>query len=434
MRVLRWLATGQATGRRKIGVDGLTAVLLTLALGYGLDPRLVDPGVVTQKLPAGQAAVEAVRYLPVAVWWTASAVMIAAVAVRSRLPLVALAIATAGQLVHLGFTPFLDNAVDVAPALALYTVAARITRRAVSIGVAAAAIVAVAVTLFEPNRAYHMSSPLLRQWPVLLLAAAWLVGDAARARRLYASEVEARTRDLQQQQKRQAESLVAAERARIAREMHDVVAHGLSVIVIQAQAAAQAMDREPAVARAALDAIVDNGRGALGEMRRLFDLEDAGDADDVDTGTEPRDRRAPLPGLGDLPDLVDRVRAAGLPVTLAIEGPDGAVPAGPGSGAVPALLGLSAYRIVQEGLTNTLKHAGPGARAEVSVRYAPTDVQISVADTGGTPVAPAESAHQGRGLQGMRERVNMFGGQLRTGPGPHGGFQVYARLPFEVRT
>jgi len=116
------------------------------------------------------------------------------------------------------------------------------------------------------------------------------------------------------------------------------------------------------------------------------------------------------------------VRAAGLPVTLAIE------PAGP----VPALVGLSAYRIVQEGLTNTLKHAGPGARAEVSVRCAPSDVQISVADTGGTTAPSSGPGTPGRGLRGMRERVTMFGGELRTGPGPHGGFQVYARLPFEV--
>jgi len=401
---------------RKIGVDGLAAVLLVLALWYDLDPRLLNPAVVNQKLPAGQVSPDAVNALPVALWWAASAFMIAAVAVRGRLPLLALAAATAGQVVHLGFTPFLDNAVDVAPALALYTVAAHTGRRAVSIAAAAAAAAAVALALQAgPSRVYQVSSPLLRQWPVLLLAAAWLVGEMVRARRLYAEEAQALARDLRQHQEREAESLVAAERTRIAREMHDVVAHGLSVIVIQAQAAAQAMEREPAVARAALDAIVDHGRGALGEMRRLFDLDEAGDR-------EPRDRRAPLPGLSDLPDLADRVRAAGLPVTLAIE------PAGP----VPALVGLSAYRIVQEGLTNTLKHAGPGARAEVSVRCAPSDVQISVADTGGTTGPSTGPGTPGRGLRGMRERVTMFGGELRTGPGPHGGFQVYARLPFEV--
>src|SRR5262249_49201869 len=261
---------------RKIGVDGLAAVLLVLALWDDLDPRLLNPAVVTQKLPAGQVSPDAVNPLPVALWWAASAFMIAAVAVRGRLPLLALAAATAGQVVHLGFTPFLDNAVDVAPALALYTVAAHTRRRAVSIAAAAAAAVALALPA-EPSRVYQVSSPLLRQWPVLLLAGAWLVGEMVRARRLYAEEAQARARDLRQHQKREAESLVAAERTRIAREMHDVVAHGLSVIVIQAQAAAQAMEREPAVARAALDAIVDHGRGALGEMRRLFDLDEAGD-------------------------------------------------------------------------------------------------------------------------------------------------------------
>jgi signal transduction histidine kinase len=171
--------------------------------------------------------------------------------------------------------------------------------------------------------------------------------------------------------------------------------------VIQAQAAA-------------LDAIVTHGRGALGEMRLLFDLDSSTDRE--------IDRRAPLPGLAELPELVDRIRAAGLPVTLAIQ------PAGP----VPAHVGLSAYRIVQESLTNTLKHAGPGAHAEVSIRCAPRDVQISVADTGGTTATLSGSATQGRGLRGMRERVSMFGGELRAGAGPHGGFHVYARLPFEA--
>src|SRR5262249_23638920 len=196
-----------------------------------------------------------------------------AVAVRGRLPLLALAAATAGQVVHLGFTPFLDNAVDVAPALALYTVAAHTGRRAVSIIAAAAAAAAVALALLaEPSRAYQVSSPLLRQWPVLLLAAAWLVGEMVRARRLYAEEAQARARDLRQHQEREAESLVAAERTRIAREMHDVVAHGLSVIVIQAQAAAQAMEREPAGAGGAPGGRPrgprrDGGRGARGAGR-----------------------------------------------------------------------------------------------------------------------------------------------------------------------
>jgi signal transduction histidine kinase len=418
MRVLRWLATG----RTKLGVDRLTAILLALALGYGLDPRLVDPGVVNQKLPAGQTGAEAVSYLPVAAWWIATVVMLAAVLLRGRVPLVALAVATAGQVVHLTLAhQFPDSVVDVAPALALYTVVVHGTRRAVSIGAGA---VAAAVASLVPDREYHLPSPFLREWPLLALVGAWLIGDAARARRMYLEQVQARARDQQQQQQRQAESAVAAERARIAREMHDVVAHGLSVIVIQAQAAAQAMDGQPDVARAALDAIVDSGRGALGEMRRLFDLDDAA------ADAEPRDRRAPLPGLGDLPDLVDRVRAAGLPVTLALEGLDGTL-AGE-LGPVPALVGLSAYRIVQEGLTNTLKHAGLGARAEVSVRRAPADVRISIADSGVGPVAPTDGG-PGRGLRGMRERVTMFGGELRTGPGPDGGFQVYARLPLQAR-
>lgn len=391
--------------------DALPAgILLLLTFMFGLDPRLLDPDIVNQKMPSGQVSVETVSHLAVATWWTATAVMLAGLVLRRRLPLTALALAAAGQIAHLRLTGFPDAPVDAAPAIALYTVAAHTTRRAASIGAGIAAALGITLATFTPGRVFQFPTPFLRQWPLLLLTAAWLIGDNIRSRRAYLQQVEARASDLQREQQHQAEAAAAAERARISRELHDVVAHGLSVIVIQAQAAAQAMQTQPAVAHQALDAIIDSGRDALAELRRLLEL---------DTDAQPPSQRTPLPGLGDLPDLVERVRAAGLPVTFAFNGsPD----------TVPALIGLSAYRIVQEGLTNTLKHAGPGAAADVCVRCEPAGVQIRIEDNGTGP-GPKPDAGHGRGLRGMRERVNTFGGELHTGPGPDGGFHLHARLP-----
>jgi signal transduction histidine kinase len=396
---------------RNAAADALPAgVLLLLTFLFGLDPRLLDPDVLSQKDSTGQVSVEAVSHPAVAIWWTATVVMLAAVVLRRRLPLVATTLATAGQMAHLGWTGFMDAPVDLAPSIALYTLAAYAPRRAVSIGAGVAAGLGVTVATFTPGRVFQLSTPFVRDWPLLLLAAAWLLGDNIRSRRAYLQQVEARGRDLHREQQHRAEAAAVAERARISRELHDVVAHGLSVIVIQAQAAAQAMQAQPAVAHKALDAIVHSGRDALNEVRRLLEL----DAD------RRRDcQRTPLPGLDDLSDLVDRVRAAGLPVTFTLDG---------SAASVPALIALSAYRIVQEGLTNTLKHAGPDAAADVRVRCGPAGIHIRVEDNGTGPGFQPDAAG-GRGLRGMRERVNTFGGELRTGPGPNGGFHLHARLP-----
>jgi signal transduction histidine kinase len=204
--------------------------------------------------------------------------------------------------------------------------------------------------------------------------------------------------------RRQAERALTAERARIARELHDIVAHHLSVVVLQA-AGAQASGKPPA---AALAKIERSGREALNEMRRLLGVlrepaEDAG--------------LAPQPGVAELPALAEGVRAAGLPVRLAVDG---------GHGALPAAVDVSAYRIVQEALTNVLKHAGP-ARAEVTVGRADGAVLIEVTDDGAG--AAEDRPAPGHGIVGMRERAAMFGGELLAGPRPGGGFAVRARLP-----
>jgi signal transduction histidine kinase len=204
---------------------------------------------------------------------------------------------------------------------------------------------------------------------------------------------------------------VAAERAAIARELHDVVAHHMSVMVVQAGAARAVGARDPAAAAEALRQIEASGRTGLAEMRRLLEVLKA---------EEDGDGRAPQPGLDRLGELLDAMRASGLPVEAVVEGAPRVLSPG---------VDLSAYRIVQEALTNSLRHAG-GATARVVVRYEPDALELEIADDGlGPPEDPEASG--GHGLIGMRERVQLFGGELDAGPRPGGGFLVRARLPSE---
>jgi signal transduction histidine kinase len=201
---------------------------------------------------------------------------------------------------------------------------------------------------------------------------------------------------------------IVAERARIARELHDVVAHHMSVMVVQAGAARAVVPSDPAAAEEALRGVENAGRAGLAEMRRLLGILDAGDGAD----------RAPQPGLARLDDLLEGMRATGLAVESVVEGTPR--PLEPG-------IDLSAYRIVQEALTNALKHGG-GASARVVVRYGEDALELEVADDGPGP-ADAPEAPGGRGLVGMRERVQLFGGELEAGRRNGGGFVVRARLP-----
>jgi signal transduction histidine kinase len=206
-----------------------------------------------------------------------------------------------------------------------------------------------------------------------------------------------------------AREAVAIERARIARELHDVVAHSMSVMVVQAGAARAVLGADPAQAEAALGRIEETGRTGLADMRRLLGILKA---DGDDTGLEPQ------PGLRALDGLLERVRSAGLPVEAMVYGEPRTLPPG---------VDLTAYRLVQEALTNTLKHAGT-ASARVVIRYADRSIELEVADDGRGP--PPESAPSGgHGLVGMRERVALFGGTLETGGRPGGGFRVTARIP-----
>ncbi|WP_446680365.1 sensor histidine kinase [Amycolatopsis jiangsuensis] len=257
------------------------------------------------------------------------------------------------------------------------------------------------------------------------LALCWTLGEFMGARRAYHSEVEARLHLLETERDQATRIAVAQERGRIARELHDVVAHSVSVMVVQADGAKFALSADPELAGRALQTISETGRGALGELRRLLEVlrGDQGDG-------EPR---APQPDANAVRELVERMRSAGVPVALEMDDDLGTLPTG---------VSLGIYRIVQESLTNTLKHAGVGARATVRVHRSGDSVQVQVRDDGAGRArqleevtvaaksgAPRLKIPGGNGLIGMRERANVYGGTLEVGPAPGGGWQVHAQLP-----
>jgi signal transduction histidine kinase len=233
----------------------------------------------------------------------------------------------------------------------------------------------------------------------LLFGAPWVTGRAVRRRRLSERHLE--------QEKAKTQMAIAEERARIARELHDVVAHSISVIVLQARGGLRALEAEPADAREAFVNIERTGHQALEEMRRLLGMV---------RRSEEVIALAPQPSLKELDTLLEQVRDAGLPVHVTIEGDVRELPPG---------VDLSAYRIVQEALTNALRHAGP-ARARVLLRYRADDLELEITDDGpGT----SDGAGSGQGLIGMRERVSIYGGELQAGRQPGGGYTLRARLP-----
>jgi signal transduction histidine kinase len=237
---------------------------------------------------------------------------------------------------------------------------------------------------------------------------AWLIGDSVGSRRRYVGALEERAERLERERETNAARAVAEEQARIGRELHDVIAHNLSVMVVQAAAADDVFERRPDRAREALRDIERTGRAALDELRRLL-------------GSVRGDGAAfaPQPGLAMLDDLAGTVRAAGLDVTVSREG---------APRPLPAAMDLSAYRVVQEALTNTLKHAH-ASHARVVVRYLDDEVDLEIADDG-VGAGAAASNGTGQGLIGMRERLVLHGGSLVAGPGALGGYVVSARFPF----
>ena len=244
----------------------------------------------------------------------------------------------------------------------------------------------------------------------VLFAIGWLAGYALRERAAQAEQAEERALEAERRRESAARLAVAEERARIARELHDVVAHAVSVMVLQVGAVRHNLPPELAADSDALKDVEQAGRSALTEMRRLLGaMHDGEDAD-----------LSPQPGLDSLDALVERVGRAGLPVRLQVEGD---------AVQLPRAVDLSAYRIVQEGLTNSLKHAN-ASRADVTVRYAPDAVQLEIRDDG---VGAGTTDGLGHGLVGIRERVKIYGGEMNAGTAPEGGFVLRARLPVEGR-
>jgi signal transduction histidine kinase len=288
----------------------------------------------------------------------------------------------------------------VALVVAVYSLAAHSERR---LALAGLAIALVAGTLLIAE------DPADFPFDLFVIGAPWLGGRALRTSRLRARELETLTAELASEREERARLAVAAERARIARELHDVVAHSVSTMVVQAEAGEALLDSHPKRARDAFASIQETGREALTEMRRLLGLLRRGD-------------RAlalvPQPSMMRLENLLARVREAGLAVELDVEGEPRPLPPG---------LDLSAYRIVQEALTNTLKHAG-ATSAWVNVRYRDHALELEIVDDGHSG---SNGAGEGYGIAGMRERVKLFGGELEAGRRSDGGYAVRARLPLQ---
>jgi signal transduction histidine kinase len=292
--------------------------------------------------------------------------------------------------------------------IALYTVAALRPRRE---ALAAAGVLALAV-LAASVRAVPHDWPVTATTLLAVVATATVLGLYVGTRRVLLDQLRERAERLERERDQQGELAAAAERARIAREMHDIVAHHLTVMVTLADGAAAQSALAPDAAAAAMRTVSATGRLALSDTRRLLGVlrePDPGEA-----------ARSPLPTLVELDELVERVRGAGLPVRYEIEGTPPAIAPG---------VQLTLYRLVQEALTNTMKHAGPGASAVVRVRYAHGEVGVDIEDDGHGPGDGTPGS--GRGLAGMRERVHAFGGEVRSGPRTPRGWAVSARLRIE---
>jgi signal transduction histidine kinase len=345
--------------------------------------------------------------------------LVPALLVRRRLPGTTLAAVAGLQvgMLALGMPPSANFAAEL---VAPYSVAAYGSRRVRLAAAAAAGVALVAIALLPSGRWSRGDALAL----MIAGAGAWLLGSVLRDRRAGVAELAERTARLERERELEARRAAAEERLRIARELHDVVAHNLSVVVVQAQAAQRILDRDADRARGVVVSIERTGREALDEMRRLLSVLRAGEPSaGTDAGAD--GLFGPQPGLARIGELVEQVRSAGLPVTVRVEGAERPL---------TAAVDLSAYRIVQEALTNSLKHAGP-ASAEVVLRYRAADLELTVSDDGRGGAARLDGGAapgSGHGLVGMRERVELFGGDLAAGPRPGGGYQVRARLPLEV--
>jgi len=339
------------------------------------------------------------------------------IALRRKFPLPVLMVVTAAlALITIG-----SHNLTGAPlvALPLYTVATRYERRDSVVALCiTCAVILVSILIAEVLRRGNAG---LAFNSILAGAAAWFVGDSVRARRAYVAGMTEQAEQRQRREIERAQQSIGEERLRIARELHDIVAHSLSVIAIQSGVGRHVLDMQPEEARKALAAVETTSRSALDELRRVLGVLRSDDPDGPSF--------VPAPGIGDLDQLLDQCRAAGLEVTYRVHGQ---------VAPVSSSMDLSVYRIVQEALTNVTKHAGT-AQATVDITFGDGEVVVSVVDEGalhrnGAVLPPETGAEAGahHGIIGMRERTAMFGGTLIAEPRREGGFEVRARLPLDT--
>ena len=340
----------------------------------------------------------------------------ASLAWRRRYPLAVLWIVT----VATALTP--DDVARLtfyACVIAAYTAAAYSPHRPptlVSLAVAVA-VISGSGQVGPPDPYFYVAPTVPTQYVPLFISVPIVVAAIGlRTWKLRAAETRTRLTAVESARAEELRRAVEHERARIARELHDVVTHNVSVMVIQAGAARTIMDKSPERAREALLAVEAGGRAAMGELRDVMGLLT------MELGGESAESEHldPQPGLDRLEALIGRMRSAGVPVGLTVSGAPRPLPAG---------IELAAYRVVQEALTNTVKHAS-GADASVQLSYGDGEFRVEVTDTGGRP-GPGAATGNGRGLIGLRERLSVYGGTLRTGPRPLGGYRVRALIPLE---
>ncbi len=329
-------------------------------------------------------------------------------AVRSVAPLTAMLVSGAAISLHVGIGYQPSPVGTTAALVMLYSVASLTDMRR---AIVAALVTAAAITVyFTTDRGNPGLAGAVGTYATY--AASWGLGIYSRGRRQYTSLVEERASLMEREREVRAREAVADERARIARELHDMVGHALNLIVIQSGGAQRVFESRPELVRDSLASIESSGRQALTDMERMLGI--------LRPAEEAAGALSPQPGLGQVEELAARVSEAGLPVEVKVEG----TPV-----ALPSSVDLSAYRIIQEALTNALKHAGP-ARASVRIRHGADNLELEITDDGqGASGERGRDEREGRGLIGMRERVGLFGGELTVGPRPEGGFRVHATLP-----
>jgi signal transduction histidine kinase len=350
---------------------------------------------------------------PEPVYTVSVLVMVAGLAVRTRAPGLCLAAVLLELVVEWSSSPQGNVGVSsewfVAMLVAYYSVGAHCELRAAVVCLAASLPVTISVNVANVVRYDDSVGEVASVYPFVFVL--WGAGVAARRLRHRATDLEDRVVALARERDEKARAAVAHERARIARELHDVVTHSVTTMVLQAAGARGVIRSHPERADAALQSTETTGRQALRELRRMLGI----------LRTHDDSAPVPQPGLGDVDSLVDQMRDAGLPVRLDVEGP----PLGLAPG-----VDLAAYRIVQEALTNVLKHAGP-VEATVLLRYARDELELVISNAGPVTHGTINGGEPGQGLIGMRERVALYGGMLRTEPDPAGGFTVRALLPLE---